>query len=245
MTRGNGMNITQYSENTVTVYLGNEIDEDLNRQLVQLKNFLDDKGIDGVEEIIVSYTSLIVNFNILKITSADIIKIIESVDMAALLRQPFKYNVVEIPVCYEGEYGPDISRFKENGLSAEEVINLHSHQEYLVYMLGFMPGFPYLGGLDQKLHKERLETPRTRVPKGAVGIGGEQTGMYPFESPGGWNLIGNTPIPLFDPERKPTILYGPGDRIIFKPIDKNEYKDIERAARLNQYEVHIYEGEES
>jgi inhibitor of KinA len=239
------MNITQYSENTVTVYLGNEIDEDLNRQLVQLKNFLDDKGIDGVEEIIVSYTSLIVNFNILKITSADIIKIIESVDMAALLRQPFKYNVVEIPVCYEGEYGPDISRFKENGLSAEEVINLHSHQEYLVYMLGFMPGFPYLGGLDQKLHKERLETPRTRVPKGAVGIGGEQTGMYPFESPGGWNLIGNTPIPLFDPERKPTILYGPGDRIIFKPIDKNEYKDIERAARLNQYEVHIYEGEES
>jgi KipI family sensor histidine kinase inhibitor len=112
-----------------------------------------------------------VNFNILKITSADIIKIIESVDMAALLRQPFKYIVVEIPVCYEGEYGPDISRFKENGLSAEEVINLHSHQEYLVYMLGFMPGFPYLGGLDQKLHKERLETPRTRVPKGAVGIG--------------------------------------------------------------------------
>lgn len=239
------MEIAQYSENTVTVYLGEEIDEDTNKQLVQLKKVLNDKNMSGVTEIIVSYTSLIVNFDILKTTSKEIIKAIRAVDMKALLEQPFKYKIIEIPVCYGGEHGPDLYRFESEGLSAEDVIAMHSGKEYLVYMLGFMPGFPYLGGLDEKLYKGRLENPRKRVPKGAVGIGGKQTGMYPFESPGGWNLLGNTPIPLFDPEREPPILYQPGDRIVFKQINENDYEELKEAVSNNDYQVCIYEEEQS
>ncbi|MFD2831481.1 5-oxoprolinase subunit PxpB [Corticicoccus populi] len=239
------MEIKQFSENTVTVYLGDEIDEKINRKLVQLKHLIEEKEIDGVDEIIVSYTSLIVNFDVMKTSAADLAGIIEGVDVDALLDAPFKYKVIEIPVCYGGDYGPDLDRFEETGLSPDEVIELHSGREYLVYMLGFMPGFPYLGGLDERLYRDRLENPRTKVPKGAVGIGGRQTGMYPFESPGGWNLLGRTPIPLFDPKRERPILYSPGDRIVFKQIDEEEYRKIEEAVKKNDYSVSISKEEES
>lgn len=159
--------------------------------------------------------------------------------MEALEGQPFEYKLIEIPVCYGGAFGPDLDRFKEDGLSPEEVIEMHSGTEYLVYMLGFMPGFPYLGGLDEKLFKARLDNPRTSIPAGSVGIGGKQTGMYPFTSPGGWNLLGRTPVPLFDEGREPSILYEAGDRIIFKPIDEDEYKAIEQQVADGEYEVNI------
>lgn len=233
------MDIKRYSENSVTVYLGDEISEATNKKLVHLKNELEKMKIAGVTEIVISYTSLIIYYDIFKTTGKDVESTLEGIDLGRLEAQSFEYKLVEIPVCYGGEYGPDLERFDDNGLSPEEVIELHSDTEYLVYMLGFMPGFPYLGGLDEKLFKARLDNPRTSIPAGSVGIGGKQTGMYPFTSPGGWNLLGRTPIPLFDEKREPQILYEAGDRIIYKSIDEEEYEQLKKKVDNNDYEVKI------
>ncbi|AKG74587.1 5-oxoprolinase subunit PxpB [Salinicoccus halodurans] len=233
------MEISQYSENALTIYMGDDIDENVNRQLVSLKQKIEAQEIRGIEEIVISYTSLIIYFDLFDADAEEIEKAVRNIDTDSLLEGGFEYRTVEIPVCYGGEFGPDIESFKENGLTADEVIDMHSGREYLVYMLGFMPGFPYLGGLDEKLHKARLDTPRMRIPAGTVGIGGEQTGMYPFESPGGWNLLGRTPVPLFDPGREEPILYRAGDRILYRPIDEQEYGEIARQAARGEYEVKI------
>lgn len=233
------MDIKRYSENSVTVYLGDEISENTNKKLVHLKNELEKMEIAGVTEIVISYTSLIIYYDIFKTTGKDVERILEEIDLDKLEAQSFEYKLVEIPVCYGGQYGPDLELFDDNGLSPEEVIELHSDTEYLVYMLGFMPGFPYLGGLDEKLFKARLDNPRTSIPAGSVGIGGKQTGMYPFTSPGGWNLLGRTPIPLFDEKREPQILYEAGDRIIYKSIDEEEYEQLQEQVDNNDYKVKI------
>ena len=136
-------------------------------------------------------------------------------------------RIVEIPVCYGGAYGEDLPFVARHaGLSEQEVITLHSAQPYRIYMLGFLPGFPYLGGLDERLHTPRLATPRTKIPAGSVGIGGKQTGIYPMESPGGWQLIGRTPLTLFAPGE--SLPYAAGDSIRFVPVDKAEFARIRK-----------------
>ncbi len=237
------MKVNRYSENSVTVYLGDDISEVTNKKLVNLKHELENQALDGVTEIVISYTSLIVYFDIFKTTGKALEEALKAVDIEKLENIPFEYRLIEIPVCYGGEYGPDLGRFEEDGLSPEAVIEMHSDTEYLVYMLGFMPGFPYLGGLDEKLFKARLDSPRTSIPAGSVGIGGRQTGMYPFTSPGGWNLLGRTPIPLFDEDRDPRILYEAGDRIVFKSIGEEEYKVLEKQVVDGDYEVKITKRE--
>lgn len=132
-------------------------------------------------------------------------------------------KLVEIPVCYGGDFGPDLAQVSEHsGKSAEEVVSLHSGTEYLVHAIGFTPGFPYLGGLPEELRIPRRSTPRQRVPAGSVAIGGSQTGIYPVDSPGGWHIIGRTSIALFRPLMKPAALLRPGDRVRFKPISAAE-----------------------
>lgn len=135
-------------------------------------------------------------------------------------------RLVTIPVCYGGAFGPDLPFVAEHaGLTETEVIRLHAGRDYPIYMLGFLPGFPYLGGLDERLFTPRLASPRTAIPAGSVGIGGEQTGVYPIASPGGWQLIGRTPLKLFDSSvgRLP---YAAGDRIRFCPITQDEFDAI-------------------
>lgn len=135
--------------------------------------------------------------------------------------------VVEIPVCYGREFGPDISVVGEaHDLAEDEVVRLHSEPEYLIYMVGFTPGFAYLGGLPEQLHTPRLATPRMLVPKGSVGIANNQTGIYPVASPGGWQLIGRTPLKLFAPERSNPFLYQAGDKIKFKPISAEKFSEL-------------------
>ncbi len=137
---------------------------------------------------------------------------------------PAPGGVFEIPVCYGGEFGPDLDLVASgSGLSAEEVVGLHSGADYLVHAVGFTPGFPFLGGLPEALRTPRRDTPRARVPAGSVGIGGSQTGVYPLESPGGWQLIGRTPISLFRPGGKPAALLKPGDRVRFRVIPAPEF----------------------
>ncbi|MDO9509279.1 MAG: 5-oxoprolinase subunit PxpB [Thermovirgaceae bacterium] len=131
---------------------------------------------------------------------------------------------IEIPVCYGGGFGPDMERVSlHTGLPAAEIIRLHSSPVYHVFMLGFSPGFPYLGGMDQRLETPRLENPRTLIPAGSVGIAGKQTGVYPLQSPGGWNLIGRTPLKLFDPSRKNPFLVKAGMEIRFVPVSEDKY----------------------
>lgn len=135
-------------------------------------------------------------------------------------------RLVTIPVCYGGAFGPDLPFVAEHaGLTETEVIRLHAGREYRIYMLGFLPGFPYLGGLDERLFTPRLASPRTAIPAGSVGIGGEQTGVYPIASPGGWQLIGRTPLKLFDPSAG-RLPYAAGDRIRFCPITQDEFDAI-------------------
>lgn len=136
-------------------------------------------------------------------------------------------RTVKIPVCYGEEFGPDLEYVANyHGLSRKEVIFKHSAPEYLIYMIGFMPGFPYMGGLDPELATPRLSRPRSLVPQGSVGIAGQQTGLYPLTSPGGWQLIGRTPLTLFDTSAEPPTLLRSGDRVKFVPISLMEYEEL-------------------
>jgi inhibitor of KinA len=135
-------------------------------------------------------------------------------------------RIVEIPVCYGGAFGPDLDDVAErHGLGSDDVVAIHTSGEYLVYMVGFMPGFAYLGGLDERIATPRRRSPRTAVPAGTVGIGGQQTGVYPLVSPGGWNLIGRTPLRIFDPARDEPTLLATGDRVRFRAIPLDEYQE--------------------
>ncbi|MFU8691369.1 5-oxoprolinase subunit PxpB [Rossellomorea sp. FS2] len=137
-------------------------------------------------------------------------------------------RTIEIPVCYGGDFGPDLESVAEwNDLTPEKVIELHSGSPYLVHMIGFSPGFPYLGGMPEEIATPRRKEPRLRVPRGSVGIAGSQTGIYPLESPGGWQLIGRTPVALFDTQACPPGILQAGDRLRFKPITPQEYKEME------------------
>ena len=153
-------------------------------------------------------------------------------------------RIFEIPVCYGGEYGPDLENIAANaGLTPEEVIQIHSSRDYLIYMLGFLPGFAYLGGLDERIHTPRLANPRIRIRAGSVGIGGSQTGIYPLDSPGGWQLLGLTPINPYDPQREIPILYEAGDYIRFVPITGEEYREIRAQVEAGTYQCVIHRKE--
>lgn len=184
-------------------------------------------AIPGVVETVPAFASLLIFYDPL-VTEYDAVaaavqKLAQAPDSDTAAEEG---RLVEIPVCYGGAFGPDLPFVAEHaGLTETEVIRLHAGRDYPIYMLGFLPGFPYLGGLDERLFTPRLPTPRTAIPAGSVGIGGEQTGVYPIASPGGWQLIGRTPLKLFDPSvgRLP---YAAGDRIRFCPITQDEFDAI-------------------
>ncbi|MDM8540332.1 5-oxoprolinase subunit PxpB [Desulfococcaceae bacterium HSG9] len=206
---------------------GDGIDPVVNLKVRAMTIVIKNDMPDGVIEIIPSYRSLlavydpgVTTLSTLKATLTTMEQRLSEVEIPPPRR-------VEIPVCYGGAYGPDIEYVaKSNHLTVEEVIKIHSAGDYLIYMVGFTPGFPFLGGLAQELITPRLETPRTLVPEGSVGIANAQTGVYPVASPGGWQLIGQTPLKLFAPEREAPLLYQAGDRIQFKSISGDEYTRI-------------------
>src|SRR5690606_34666768 len=156
-----------------------------------------------------------------------LINTIKAIIMDVDLEKTDERNTIEIPVLYGEELGPDLANVARlNNLSEQEVIKLHTEPDYTVYFLGFSPGFPFLGGLDERIANPRLENPRKKVQAGSVGIANHQTGIYPVTSPGGWQIIGHTPIPLFNPSDDNPFLLSPGDIITFKPITKIEYDEI-------------------
>ncbi|RLF75230.1 allophanate hydrolase, partial [Thermococci archaeon] len=180
---------------------------------------------DWLIEVVPTYTSIYVYYDPLKIGYSEVVEAVKPFLNAEPKKE--KARIIEIPTAYGGEFGPDIEFVAEyNGLSVDDVIEIHSKPLYRVYMLGFTPGFAYLGGMDERIATPRLEKPRLKVPAGSVGIAGKQTGIYPLESPGGWRLIGRTPLKLFDANREPPTLLQPGDYIKFVPISEEEFWEI-------------------
>lgn len=231
-------------DSSILIQFGNAIDPDINAKIAATVQLMKEQHIEGVVDIIPAFCSLLINYDP-RVISYDEMKTrmekILSVEIEAGAR---KKKVFEIPVCYGGEFGPDLAMIAEHaGLSEQEVIDIHTSTDYLIYMLGFLPGFTYLGGLDERIHTPRLANPRIRIPAGSVGIGGSQTGIYPMDSPGGWQLMGMTPVKTYDPEREVPILVEAGDYIRFVPIERQEYDRIKAEVEQGTYQVRIIEGE--
>ena len=199
------------------VKFGEAIDPEVNARLCGLAAAVAASGLP-VTDAAPSYASLLVCYDPLRISRREMISALKALDTGGSAGSSSSV-LHRIPVYYGGENGPDMENVcRHTGLTPEEVVRLHSAPEYTVFMVGFLPGFPYLGGMDPKLETPRLETPRTKIPSGSVGIGGKQTGIYPMPSPGGWQLIGRTDAVLFDAERQPPALLKAGDRIKFVPV---------------------------
>ena len=210
------------SDDALLVRFGDAIAPALHRQVRALVEELERIALPAIRNLHPAYASVLIRFDPLATDHAEIEGAVR-----ALLVSPQRVLVprtIEIPVCYGGEFGPDLADVAEHsGLDPEAVIARHSASSYLVHFLGFAPGFPYLGGMDEALSTPRLAAPRVRVPAGSVAIGGAQTGVYPVATPGGWRLIGRTPLRLFDPGRLPPALLRMGDEVRFVPIDDAAY----------------------
>lgn len=216
----------------VTLQIGAEISEQVNREVVCALNALRKADIIGVVELVPTYTSICIHYDPAMLSYETLQRIIGQMKInLSEDNQEAPGRIVEIPVCYGGEYGPDLSFVAQhNGLTPEEVIKRHSEGEYLVYMLGFLPGFAYMGGMDASIACPRLESPRTKIPAGSVGIAGTQTGIYPLSSPGGWQLIGRTPLKMFAIHGDQTqFALSAGDRVRFVPITEETYREMEAA----------------
>lgn len=209
-------------DSAVLVQFGDAIDAHTNAQVHRLAAGIARANWEGFGEPVPAYSSLLVHYDLLVWDYSAAAKKIENLlpDMDGEWVKTGA-RLVEIPVVYGGEEGPDLEEVAAmHGITATEVIRLHSGSEYLVYMIGFTPGFPYLGGLDERIATPRRASPRTLVPAGSVGIAGQQTGVYPLASPGGWQIIGRTLLNLFDPGREPPSLLAPGDRVRFVPVER-------------------------
>ncbi|MGN0530802.1 MAG: 5-oxoprolinase subunit PxpB [Eubacterium sp.] len=232
----------QNGDTAITVCFENEISKEVNGFVTSFACAVEQKGIKGVIELIPAFNSVTVLYDS-TVTSAGTLKIkLERIIKKLGNSQQSSAVLYKIPVCYEEEFSPDMKNVEAHtGLSREEIIKIHSSTDYLIYMLGFLPGFAYLGEMDKRLATPRLDSPRVEISRGSVGIGGEQTGIYPVASPGGWQLIGRTPVLVYDRERENPILYKSGDYIRFVPISRNEYFEIEKAVQGGTYTVQTEE----
>ena len=211
--------------------LGDEISVEVNTRVRALEFLIQAKGLPGVVETVPSFRSLLVYYDPgqtgFEALCAGLGELAEQATTATL--PPAR--VVELPCCYDPEFGLDLAAAAERlGLTVDELVRLHAGAEYLVYFVGFTPGLPYMAGVPERIRLPRLETPRVKVPAGSVGLGGAQYCIYSVESPGGYWLLGRTPVRLYDPEAPEPTLLRPGDRVRMRPIDRAEYDAI--AARV-------------
>jgi len=227
-------------DRALVIEFGDSIEEQINSKIRSLTLAMASEGIIGIIETIPTYRSLMVIYEPMLIQLDELIDKVKSIESKMDEMKLPDAKVIQIPTLYGGEYGPDIDFVAEhNKISSDEVIKIHTSMEYLIYMIGFTPGFPYLGGMNDKIATPRLQSPRGKIPAGSVGIADKQTGIYPIESPGGWQLIGRTPVKLYDSCRKEPVLLNAGDYIKFVQIDEKQYKDIEALEREGKYKVNI------
>lgn len=223
------INIKPYGDRALLIEWEQRIDPVINTEVVRLHQAISGARIAGVQFCIPAYCSLTVGFQPEQIPFAELCEQIKalSAHMGKVHSQAIQSRTVEIPVCYEDPFAPDLVWMAQHtGLEKEQIIQLHTATLFRVYMLGFMPGFPYLGILPKVLEAPRKETPRVRVPAGSVALAGLQTGIYPIESPGGWQIIGRTPLKVFDPKREEPFLLQAGDEVQFRAIGVADFKAL-------------------
>ena len=217
------------SDQSILITLGQGISRDIHAEVYRLFHLLSSTPIQGLRNIHPAYHTILISYDPMATGAEDIAGRIQSlIEHKDSFLLPHRRRV-EIPVCYGESWGPDLAYIAEHRqLTVEQVIHSHSNREYLVYFLGFSPGFPYLGEMPMEIAVPRLPTPRRHVPAGSVAIGGKQTGIYPVASPGGWRIIGRTPKRLFFPERYPPTLLQMGDIVCFTPISQAEFLGIQK-----------------
>ena len=220
--------ISPVGDRAISIDFGQVIDPTINRHIRQTIGRIKELQLEGIIELVPTYCALLVEYDAMLYSYSEICKIIEpTLDEGMTDTTNELVTVVEVPTVYGGEFGPDLSFVaSHNHLSEDEVISIHSGTDYLVYMLGFIPGFTYLGGMDPRIATPRLSSPRTLIPAGSVGIAGEQTGTYPSDSPGGWQIIGRTPVTMYDMSKAQAALLNAGDYVRYVPIDESEFHRI-------------------
>jgi KipI family sensor histidine kinase inhibitor len=219
-------NISNLGDAALYCDFGTEVNKDINSKVIKLFETIREKNIEGINNLTPSYNKLIISFD-LKITNFKKIKeIVENIEIKET--QKLNNKKLEIPVCCDSSFSLDIERLeKKLNLDREQILEVFFNKEFFCYMTGFIAGMPFLGDLEEKMRAQRLETPRVKVPKGSIGLTEQFANIYTFESPGGWNIIGNTPLNVFDitKEKEPNLI-NPGDKVKFKRISMEEYKDL-------------------
>jgi KipI family sensor histidine kinase inhibitor len=217
------------SDQSILVYLGEEIGLAAHERVLKLLRVLQKEPPRWVRNVQPAYCSLLVNFDVCLADHTEVEATIRGYEQRAEELRATKVRTVEIPVCYGGRFGPDLEEVAAaHGLKPARVIEFHSSATYHAYFLGFAPGFAYLGDLPAEIATPRLATPRKKVPIGSVAIAGRQTAVYPFPTPGGWRLLGQTPLAVFRADRKPMGLISIGDQVRFSPISSDEFRKLER-----------------
>ncbi len=235
-------------ETGLVVEFGETIDPLVNSRVHALARTIASEYKQLVAAVVPTYRSLLIFFDPLQMSRSDLIAKIDVLAKAAESKESpaVAAKIVVIPTLYGGEAGPDLEFVaNHNQLSPAEVIRIHCSVPYRIYMIGFTPGFPYLGGMSERIAAPRLKVPRTKIPAGSVGIAGAQTGLYPVESPGGWQLIGRTPLKVFNPDREQPFLYSAGDFLQFEPISADEYLRIEHDVERGVFQPKTIIGKEA
>ncbi len=228
--------ITPMGEKAILIQIEASIDEEVLKKILSLKQFLSKKLLKEKVEVVSTYSSLLVNYRSpIKDFYGEVLRLKRLLNEANIENKTER-KVFHIPVCYEEEFSLDMNELSaRKNLNRKEVIRLHSAPLYTVFFIGFLPGFLYLGGLDEKLQISRKEQPRLEVVKGAVGIGENQTGIYPKTSPGGWQIIGNSPVPLFEKDEVPPCKISAGDKVKFYPVSIKEYLKILKEVQAGSF----------
>ncbi|MEF3079378.1 5-oxoprolinase subunit PxpB [Winogradskyella poriferorum] len=232
------LKFSRYNECSILIEWPAVMDENMLKNILNYKKSIQNSCIKSIVDIINTYNSLLIIYDL---TIDDVygeISRLKSLKIEVDTNEESSSKLWRIPVCYDDDFGIDLEAFsKEKQLSKNEVIELHSSAIYTIFFIGFLPGFLYLGGLDEKLYLDRKSTPNLDIKKGSVGIGGNQTGIYPKNSPGGWHIIGKTPIDFFNPKSSPPCFFNAGDKLQFFAISKAQFLDLEQNIINNQFQL--------
>lgn len=240
------MRFRPMGDRAIMIEWGNQIDPEVHGRVQRFCDALKQAAIAGVEEWVPAYSGVTIFYHPSVIRYDELIAKLGQLGDSCTGLEKNTERIVIIPTLYGGKWGPDLTDVaRVHQLTEQEVIHIHTRPDYLVYMMGFVPGFAYLGGMSSRIATPRLPTPRAKIPAGSVGIAGGQTGIYPLSTPGGWRIIGQTPIPLFQPEREPPVLLRMGDRIRFRAIEEEEFRELEQKCQQGECVVETFgvEGE--